>query len=317
MKRFFNFAMYCLVTVTFFLFSCSNEACFENVENKQEKVITDLEKVNQEFLSKAQSTSRGWSNWNNEERAKVVCADLTGAWNGAKAGLSFGLKAGLGIGAPQLVGSGFCALGALVGGAFSSWMAAPTRAMVSDDFKKIQNTCNIIVSEDFTINEKVIIKNDEYADNKIYISPTLIEKTRLDENSLRIAQMHNIVLSVLDGSITIEDTPTTPEEESIKNYILENEEFMDTCRAIGIRTQNGDIDSSDALSAKIINLFNEVMEYYASKTDDIAFIIGKYMEVIENSTELTSEQKESIKCGLATGLYSSNYWENRYNENKK
>lgn len=217
MKRFFNFAMYCLVTVTFFLFSCSNEACFENVENKQEKVITDLEKVNQEFLSKAQSTSRGWSNWNNEERAKVVCADLTGAWNGAKAGLSFGLKAGLGIGAPQLVGSGFCALGALVGGAFSSWMAAPTRAMVSDDFKKIQNTCNIIVSEDFTINEKVIIKNDEYADNKIYISPTLIEKTRLDENSLRIAQMHNIVLSVLDGSITIDDTPTTPEEESIKN----------------------------------------------------------------------------------------------------
>lgn len=32
----------------------------------------------------------------------------------------------------------------------------------------------------------------------------------------------DIVLYVLYGSITIDDTPTTPEEESIKNYILEN-----------------------------------------------------------------------------------------------
>lgn len=52
-----------------------------------------------------------------------------------------------------------------------------------------------------------------------------------------------------------------------------------------------------------------INEKVTSETDDIAFVIGKYMEVIEISTELTEEQKESIKCGLATGLYSSNYWE--------
>lgn len=311
-----NIVICSLLTVTCFLYSCSNEAYVEKIE--EANVIKDLEKVNKELLSTSQPTSRGWSKWNKEERAKVVCADLIGAWKGAKVGLSYGLKTGVAIGAPHLVGGGFCALGALVGGAFSSWMAAPTRAVVCDDFQKIQNTCKVIVAEDFTINENVITKNNEYVDNKINISPALIEKTGLDEKSLCIAKMHNIVLSALDGSITIDDTTSTVSEaESIKNSILNDMEFMDTCRTIGLRIQNGELDLTDELSAKVINLFNEVMEYYASKTDDVAFIIGKYMEIIEKSVELTSEQKESIKCGLATGLYSSNYWENIYNENKK
>ena len=48
----------------------------------------------------------------------------------------------------------------------------------------------------------------------------------------------------------------------------------------------------------------------------VVIIIGKYMEVIDTSFELTDDQKESIKYGLATALYSSNYWEKRYDELK-
>lgn len=306
MKNLSNLVMYCLAVVSCFLFSCSNEISRDKEEASHTKIIVDLEKVNKEILSTMPPETRGWSS---DEKAKVVCADLTGAWGGAKAGLSLGLKVGVGIGAPHLVGGGFCALGALVGGAFSSWMQAPARAAASDDFLKIQDACRVIVAEkDFTINEDAVIIKEKNAINKINISPKILEKTRLDEKSLRIAKMHNIVLSTLDGSIVLAE-PSTTEEEEVKEFILNNREFMDTCKDIGISVQKGECNFSDALSTKIITLFNEIVERYSSETDDIAFVIGKYMEVIEISTELTEEQKESIKCGLATGLYSSNYWE--------
>lgn len=65
-------------------------------------------------------------------------------------------KLGIAIGSPHLVGGGCSALGALIGGAFASWMAAPTR-LASDDFEKIQETCRIIVNNDLTLNENAII----------------------------------------------------------------------------------------------------------------------------------------------------------------
>lgn len=305
--------MCCFVAVSCSLFSCSSDV-YNEKENSQSKLITDLERINQELLSTLPSETKGWNNWNQEEKMKVVCADLVGAWAGANKGLSFGVKVGIGIGAPHLVGGGFCALGALVGGAWSSWMAAPTRSVEYDNFEEIQNTCKVIVAEDFSINRNAVIIKNENANNKINVSPDLLAETKLDERSLSIAEMHNIVLSTLDGSVTLDKTMIDISEENLKNDILNNKEFMDTCRAVGVRVQSGDFGTDDDLSAKIIFLFNRIVEDYASKTDDVAFIIGKYMEVIQGTTELTNDQKEIIKCGLATGLYSANYWENRYNE---
>ncbi len=308
--------MSCSVVMSCFLFSCSNDVYNEKKNEKitQSKLITDLEKINQELLSTVPAKTRGWSRWNNEEKMKVVFADLVGAWQGGKAGLIYGAKAGLGIGAPHLVGGGFCALGALVGGAWGSWMVAPTRAVAYDDFERIQHSCKIIVAEDFSINSDAVIMAKENTYDKINVSPELLAETKLDERSLGIAKMHNLVLSTLDGSVVLDETKLDTSENNLKNRILDNREFIDTCKVIGEMAQRGEFDMSDDLSAKIIFLFNKVIEDYASKTDDVAFIIGKYMEVIQNTTELTEDQKESIKCGLATGLYSSNYWENRYNE---
>ena len=90
--------------------------------------------------------------------------------------------------------------------------------------------------------------------------------------------------------------------------MLNSQEFMDSCRVVGIRAQHFELSSDDDLTAKIIILFNKVLEDYASKIDDVAFIIGKYMELIDSSIELTDEQKDSVRYGLATALYSSNYW---------
>ena len=66
--------------------------------------------------------------------------------------------------------------------------------------------------------------------------------------------------------------------------------------------------------SKVMELFNQVLEEYATETDDVALIIGKYVDVIDNSNELTSEQKKCIKSGLSTALYSSKYWESTSEE---
>lgn len=303
-----------MIAVCCFLQSCTNDANQEDESvSHYPKIITDLEKINEELLLIVPQGTR-WGSWNKEEKMKVVVSDLLGALGGAKAGLSFGAKAGLGVGAPHLVGGGFCLLGALVGGAYGSWMAAPTRS-ANDVFPKIQRVCKVIVKDDLTLNRQSVIVKNDYVDNKINVSPVLLKETRLDANSLNVALMHNIVLSTLDGSVTIkESVGEMADDVKYVNEMLNSEEFMDSCRSVGYRAQNFEFGSCDELTTKIIQLFDKVLEAYASKTDDVAFIIGKYMEVIESSMELTDEQKECIRYGLATALYSSNYWDKRYDE---
>ena len=57
--------------------------------------------------------------------------------------------------------------------------------------------------------------------------------------------------------------------------------------------------------------------YYTSKTNDVAFIIGKYIDIIEKSNESTTEQIINTKSRLATVLYRSEYWESKFKASTK
>lgn len=316
MEKNLRIMAFCVVVVSCLLFSCTNDVNYEKAKDNNVKVVADLERVNQNLYSSAFLNARTRVCRNRETKMKVVCADLVGAWQGAEAGLSFGVKAGLGIGSPHLVGGGFCALGALVGGAWGSWMAAPTMATL-DNFEKIPQTCKFTLKGDLSINEEAIAIKDIRANNKTNIPHAVLEKTKLDENTLRIAKMHNIILLSLDGAVTLDETSQNKSEmDKLKNEMLDSREFMDSCRMAGVRAQGWKLGTSADVTAKIITLFCEALAE-CSKIEDVAAVIGKYMEVIEVSKELTKEQKESVKYGLATGLYSSNYWEDVYAETTK
>lgn len=58
-------------------------------------------------------------------------------------------------------------------------------------------------------------------------------------------------------------------------------------------------------------IFNKVFQGSVSCHDDVVKLINKYSEEIDKSEELTEEQKLSVKNGLATALYSFNYWKNQ------
>lgn len=314
MKKNF-FIVCCFAVFSVLLSSCSTNVNDEGVDNinVSSKIISEIEKVNAEIAANYSQDSRGWNKWNREEKIKVVCADAVGAVAGAKAGFRIGFGIGLATGTPHLTGGGFCALGALVGGAWASWMQAPTRASV-DGFQKLQGVCKLIVSDSLTVNDNALILKDENSNQKIKLANALIARTKLDEKYLRIARMHNIVLSTLDGSITLDESKVSDTTVgSLKDLVFNNKALMDSSKAIGERKQIAEYSITIDPTEKIMNLFQQIVLQCASNPDDVAFIISRYMDKIDSSSELKEEQKESLKYGLATALYSSNYWEMRYN----
>ena len=150
---------------------------------------------------------------------------------------------------------------------------------------------------------------------KLDVDSSLLIMSRLDEKFLTVGRMHNIMLSVMDGSVVL--NADEQKTSDIKEAIFNSKELMDSCKVIGTDASINNLTASDPLLSKVMELFNTVMEEYVSESDDVAFIISKYVEVIDKSEDLTDEQKTSIKSGLATALYSFEYWESEFDESAK
>lgn len=324
--------------MAFAVTSCSNDEVCDIQETNVEdaKVVIDLKNVNAELLASSPSETRGWSSWTTKEKMQVVSADVAGAAAGGKTGLSVGAKVGAVFGNP-ITGSVFgAALGAIIGGAYASWLASPDENMVAptedentnlDDFDIISQSCRILINDDLSINEKLIApfafssinklkastNKSKVTNEKLNVNKELIAQSKLDENSLVVGKMHNAMLSILDGSVEIQPNTEIEGESKLKRALFSSKEFMDGCRNIKINDSNL---TSDKMLNKVMELFNQVLLEYPSKADDVAFIISKYVDVIENSAELSSDQKKHIKYGLATALYSSAYWDSVF-QNKE
>lgn len=295
--------------------SCSNEDAYEfqssAVENAQ--IITDLKNINSELLSTVPSstTIRKGLAWTGKEWANVVYADATGAWGGGKIGGEIGAAVGLGLGSPITGGVFGAALGAMIGGAGASWMASPM-VVVTDNPLSIEQVCRILVNDDLSINEGVVIIENPTTKIKLDVDEELIINSKLDENSLNIGKVHNLILSVMDGSVILQKEEQT--SSKLKDALFDSKEFIDSCKMIAENASVGRPLSSDKMLSEVMELFNQAFEGYVSEIDDVAFIIGRYMDVIEKTDELTTEQKTCIKSGFATALYSYKYWESRFKE---
>lgn len=309
------------LTIVFMLVSCSNGDSYEtqcsNIENSQ--VITNLKNVNSELLSTVPSGTR----WNTKDRLTVVSADIGGAWGGGRIGGRAGGTIGMAFGNP-ITGAVFGAfLGGVIGGAYSSWLAAPEAMVntpeemlnIANDAQSIEKVCMSIINEDMSINISIIDMSalrvaESTAINKLDVEEELIIESKLDDNSLNIGKVHNLILSVMDGSVTLQnEEQAISDSSSLKEAFFNSESFIDSCKAVAVDASIGHLPTSDTMLSKVMELFNQVLEGYAFKIDDVAFIIGKYVDVIEESDELTTEQKQCIKSGLATALYSFKYWE--------
>lgn len=58
--------------------------------------------------------------------------------------------------------------------------------------------------------------------------------------------------------------------------------------------------------------FEDLFLKYSVESKDVVYLINRYSDVIKASTELTDEEKDWIMSGLATVLYSFNYWDSTF-----
>lgn len=296
--------------------SCSSDEQYTEVNNpsvENANIIKELENINQEIMFTAPSETRGFKDLSKKDQLYITAADVCGAYKGGKAGFKLGsLLGGHGI------------LGAVIGGtlygASASYMAyykmtsndtatATLKSRSQQSVNTACKACNTLLDDNLSIKENASLSNDSLRLQFTKVDKVLLDSSKLDETSLLIGKMHNIVLASLDGHLDIDTTVANENDSKIITSILESKELKDSCIMMVENIKHDNIKSSDIMIDKIMSLFEDVFKEYATQTSDVAFIISKYAEAIDKSDELTQEQKVSVKSGLATALYSFQYWD--------
>lgn len=318
------------------------------IDKSESTIITRLKTVNAEIYANTSisPTSRGWNEWSNSKRAYVVTKDFIGAYVGGKAGARWGARIGAVSGQP-ITGSVFGAfLGGAISGGYSSWLARkeyqdledinnPSDEVGEEDieeideeecFDSIANICKYLVINGVFIEDE----NEEEVDgvidrmltSGIQVEDEYIATSKLDRRSIIIGKMHNALLGSIDGRAANNtstrrlssnsggnnDSDIDPElqlQEDIANSV----DFLADCKQTAYTVNDDNVDLAEDTPYNILSLFIEVLENYSTQSANVAFVIGKYTEIIDQSEELTDDEKRDLKASLATALYSSRYWE--------
>lgn len=119
--------------------------------------------------------------------------------------------------------------------------------------------------------------------------------------------------TLLMAACSTEETNVPPLAENESSKLISaleivNQELMNDTAKVQTRSW-GQGDGNDSNVDKILELFEDVLKQYPEESKDVAFIIGKYTEIIDQSDELTEEEKMVLKSTFATALCSSKYWE--------
>ncbi len=195
-----------------------------NIEFYNSKLITELQNVNNEFLT----GTRSKPNWSREETAKVVIADLVGAWNGCVKGGKIGGWIGTHLGQPHtgaVVGS---IVGGVICGATASWIQAPNhnsqqnkRAIPTDstDFSNMTKIFSELTQNELSL-DSTNIKMSLDIQKKVRIDNEILSTINLKEEQLNIGKLHNIMLSVLDGNTTLKTTGIAETKDTLFRVCL-------------------------------------------------------------------------------------------------
>lgn len=313
MKKLFKFSMLtiALIASNALFVSCSTEEEELQLEEQMStkfpdsKLIQDLTSLNDDLMLNCTKT-RGWTT---RQTLNVAIADISGAYNGGKGGGVVGAKIGLCLGSP-ITGSVFGAfLGGVICGAGASWLAAPeTRAVTPTlTYSTVSQVCDLTIDGDLTVNT-ACLKTTPVSLEKIELEDEIVSSVTLEEKQLNVGKMHNVILSVLDGSTTIDDSKVVTSKDTLYNTIITSDEMECLFEEMKTNANNGDFYNEDTKANYVMKLFEEIFTKYSSDNHDVVYIINEYSKIINNSSELTNEEKDWIMTGLATALYSFNYW---------
>ena len=187
------------------------------------------------------------------------------------------------------------------------------------DIETISELCRSLAQKG-DITESGITNLDEALKGDSIVNNDLILLSNLDALSLCIGKMHNTALATFDGSSgpnmdkndeKYPDKKIDAETIELQLSLIDSKELKTKCKQIAIDICTGEKNESDSTTDKIIRLFDEALDSYTENAEDIAFIIGKYCEIIDSTADLTEEEKTQVKAAFSTALYSISYWETK------
>lgn len=178
--------------------------------------------------------------------------------------------------------------------------------------------CNSLAQKGYITDQGITHLDEVLIGDSTNIDEDLIVLSNLDNVSLGVGKMHNMALAVLesriDGPIIIEgpeklpDSEMTSDDIALQLDIIHSEELYMQCKQAEIDISEGKTIETDEKTDRIVKLFEEALTLYAEDSGDIALIIGKYCEIIDQAEDLTQEEKTELKVTFATALYSAAYW---------
>lgn len=119
--------------------------------------------------------------------------------------------------------------------------------------------------------------------------------------------------TLLMAACSTEETNVPPLAENESSKLISaleivNQELMTDTAKVQTRSLD-EGDGNDSNVDKILELFEDVLEQYPEESKDVAFVIDKYTEIIDQSDELTEEEKMALKSAFAAVLYSTKFWD--------
>ena len=146
----------------------------------------------------------------------------------------------------------------------------------------------------------LIYLESEKVKSQVLLDSTLINMVGLDENSMKVGQYHNVMLSALEGNLADTEKISTKADLGSQEFpkfetVLEAEILYsgEMCSAFNELYQTTEIvEENLELPDVIMQMYSELMNQYVSGSEDIIYIINKYTECIDNSSELTADEKK-------------------------
>lgn len=317
MKKSIKTKLLAIATVLFVgLSSCSSTSEENQIGISQNKtryqdseLLTNLQNLNDSLLS---TSTRAWSR---KQFLNVACADISGGFSGGYVGAKIGSRIGLALGNPITGGAFGAVCGGIIWGAARSWMASPdTRAVEKKlKFEDLATICDATLDDDLNVSYSSIKEVTPIGTKKIELEPKILDDIKLDKEQLLVGKLHNVMLATLDGSLAVQKKDKIT-SDTLVTLFVNSKEFEEEYNQQILNHQSSIDENSKASIA--IKQFEDVFSKYSSDCNDVKFIINKYIDILNDSQELTSEEKDWIKKGLATALYSFNYWDIVYTENE-
>lgn len=266
-----------------------------NMPFENDSLILHLQQLNDSLLTYQES--RGIKEFFQRlDGIAIIIADIRGAIDGAKWG-------------SKLLGPTGSVLGAAIGGiAYSAMAAACCSSRASSDYPISQLQVELAYV--------AAVKNDSLLKEQLDKSIVCINIPQKYDLSYKVGLYHNAALKIIREDIILGyelEEGLTPEEI----IMLHSEEFRNN---FIYSMNNPHVFSFDYISAnqtkedRIIQLFLQAYQEYPSDVYDVNYLINKYIEIIENDSQITDTQKCAVYSALSTAIFSTNYWINNESE---